>query len=648
MEILRKGSLLLAGFVTFVAAFHIAKAHAETAIPKPTAKPQLIHIEPEAAAVPVPTAKPVLESVVFVQDPVEPVEPKEAKEKKKYTPASSSFFSERQARLYREIFALQEKGDIRAADEVIKLLKNPILLGHVYAERYMHPTHYKTSYAELKSWMQNYADHPQAEKIYQTAVSKRPASFIGGIQEPAKRERISGNLLYVSKRGKNYRTSKKRSAAEEKRVAKLKTDVRRHVERYEPTLALNILSNDYALQFMDNVEHDRLKALIAAGYLYAGKLDKAKTLANEALNRSGGFVPQAGWVKGLVNWQSADYRESAEGFESAATSPYASGWMVSAAAYWASRSHLRAGNVTLVSSWLEQAATYPRTFYGLIATRALGYDSNFDWTIPALTRSYVKFVESTQKGKRAAALLRIGRADLAEAELNNITIDGSISKQKALLAYAHYHNLPSLSIRLGNAFNNSKGGLYDAALYPIPSWQPRNGYRVSPALIHAIVRQESRFNIAARNPSGATGLMQLMPSTADYIAGEGFYEQRNGKYELKKPEVNLELGQTYIEKLLENKAVENDLLSLAIAYNAGPGKLARWKKERSHIHDPLMFIETIPYHETRAFVERVMANYWIYRMRFNQPTPSLDAVTEGKWARYAEGDASQRHFAAIH
>lgn len=617
---------------------------ATDSVPKPTVKPpQTIDVEPEAESVPVPHSKPALKSVAFVKTP-EPQ--KNIEPPKKYSPATTNIFSDRQARLYREIFELQEQGNIVAADIIIPQLKNPILLGHIYAERYLHPTHYKASYQELQNWMRSYADHPQAEKIYQFAVSRRPSGVIGGVEAPARRERISGNLLHVSKQGKTYRTQKKRDASQERRVAKLKRDVRRHVERYEPTLALNILNNDYALQFMDDVEYDSLRALIAAGYLYAGKLSKAENLAKASLKRSGGHVPQAGWVNGLVNWQKASYRESAQAFETAATSPYSSGWMVSASAYWASRAHMRSGNVTLVSSWLELSATYPRTFYGLIATRALGYDSNFDWSIPSLTRSHVKFIEGTKKGKRAAALLTIGRIDLAEAELNNISIDRSIEKQEALLAYAHHYNLPSLSIRLGNAFSNPKGGLYDAALYPLPSWKPKDGYRVSPALIHAIVRQESRFNIAAKNPSGATGLMQLMPATANYIAGKVSFGNANGQHALKKPEVNLELGQTYIEELLQNKAVEQDLLSLAIAYNAGPGKLARWKKERTHIHDPLMFIETIPYNETRAFVERVLANYWIYRMRLNQKTPSLDAVAEGKWARYAEGD-SQSRFAAI-
>ena len=110
---------------------------------------------------------------------------------------------------------------------------------------------------------------------------------------------------------------------------------------------------------------------------------------------------------------------------------------------------------------------------------------------------------------------------------------------------------------------------------------------------------------------------------------------------LREPQVNLEIGQTYVNRLLDHGVVGRDLLLLTIAYNAGPGNLSRWKKERAGLSDPLLFIESIPYTETRAFVERVLSNYWIYRMRFQQPTPSLDAVTSGRWARYAAMDTNE-------
>ena len=645
----RKTALLIAGLVISASFLIGAGAFAGGKIPKPAIKPSLmeqVSVKKIVNGIPIPPRKPGDQKAQFVQ--VAMATQNELPPLPKIRSLTlNNVFSDKQARLYREIFDLQRAGDMKAADKKIARISNSVLMGHVLAERYLHPIAYKASYHELQRWMALYADHPQAQKIYDLALSRKMFGAAKKLQKPSFKKSISGNIVDTSKRGKLYKSHQNRTSAQEARVQKLRKDIYRHVERREPTIALNILSNNYAVQFMDDAEYDQLRALIASGYLYAGKLDQAMRLSEASLTRSGSHVPLAGWVKGLLHWREQDYQESALAFETAATSPYASGWMVSAAAYWASRANMQAGNSKLVGKWLNLAATYPRTFYGLIAMRAAGQDSDFNWRVPALTRDYVRFVEGTEPGQRAAALIKAGRRDLAEFELQNIDPGRSIKKQKALLAYAGYYRLPSLSMRLGNSFSNAKGGFYDAALYPIAPWQPDNGYKIDRALIHAIVRQESRFRVAAANPSGATGLMQLMPATANYISGSSIYENAGGQHQLKDPGTNLEIGQNYIMKLLNHKAVGQDLLFLAMAYNAGPGTLSRWKAQRQEIEDPLLFIETIPYNETRAFVERVLSNYWIYRMRLKQETPSLDAVAEGKWVRYIAQDEGSARFAAV-
>ena len=133
--------------------------------------------------------------------------------------------------------------------------------------------------------------------------------------------------------------------------------------------------------------------------------------------------------------------------------------------------------------------------------------------------------------------------------------------------------------------------------------------------------------------------MQLMPRTASYVADDQSYGGKLGRYLLKDPKENLEIGQKYIRQLIEQSAISGDLFSLAIAYNAGPGNLRKWKSQYADVKDPLLFIELIPMSETRGFVERVMRNLWIYRQRMNQPTPSLDNVASGSWARYVQLDS---------
>ncbi len=553
-------------------------------------------------------------------------------------------FTDRQAALYREIFRLQEQGKITEANKQITKLSSSLLMGHVLAERYLHPTAYRSTYKELEKWLQHYADHPQADVIYKLALMKN-GNTQNTLPKPRKAKKISGNLGSLSKRAKPYKSTKRRDAAQEKRVQKLKRDIRRHLGKEQPTLSFNILNNDYALRFMDDVEYDRLRADIAAGYLFSGKSNLAYKLATDSLKRSKEYVPLAGWVKGLVDWQNGNFRSAARAFEVPASSTYASGWLVSASAYWASRAHLRSRNNKQVSKWLNIAANYPRTFYGLLAAQSLGRVSNFNWSAPSLQQSHLNFLDQLPKGKRAIALIKAQKKDLAEQELQTLVVGNLEAGQNSLMAFASHYNLPSILMRLGNAFYQPQGSLYNSALYPLPSWAPGNGFRVDRALIYAIARQESRFNTLAQNPSGATGLMQLMPATANYISGKNIYDKAVGQYQLKKPAANLQIGQKYIEQLLRHPTVKNDLLSLIMAYNAGPGNLSKWKRQKNNIKDPLLFIETIPFTETRAFVERVMANYWIYQIRLNQDTLSLKALAEGRWAPYQPQDKDVRKVA---
>ena len=120
--------------------------------------------------------------------------------------------------------------------------------------------------------------------------------------------------------------------------------------------------------------------------------------------------------------------------------------------------------------------------------------------------------------------------------------------------------------------------------------------------------------------------MQLI-KTALYIGGRN-YRARNLR-RLYEPEININLGQKYLTYPMENELVGPNLLFLTAAYNAGPGNLRKWKKKLKTGFDPLMFIESIPSRETRNFIERVIANFWIYRNRLAQPVPSLKSLAEG-------------------
>ncbi len=434
---------------------------------------------------------------------------------------------------------------------------------------------------------------------------------------------------------KIYKTSMKRTPAQRDSVVRLVGVVKQDVSNGSPSRALKRLSHDKAVPYLDPVEKDQLKTVIARGYLLAGKLDQAYELSSGAAKRSGTYIPQAGWIGGLAAWRQDKFNDAARMFANSAEASHSSAWQASASAYWASRAYARAGQPQHISGWLKKAAAHPRTFYGLIATRSLGLDYDFNWDVPALTAAHRKTLEDHPQAREAMALVKQGHPHRASALLAKIDMSGNPALREAIMAYAASKNLSAVAMQLAQTQAHPDGGYYDSVLYPLIPWKPKDGYTVDRALVHAIIRQESKFNPSAVSHRGAQGLMQVMPSTADYIIGKTLFKNKDSHAKLRDPQTNIEVGQRYIEKLLYQDHVDTELFSLVVAYNAGPGNLRKWKRELAEMKDdPLLFIESIPMGETRAYVERVMSNYWIYRLRMKQSVPSLDAVAGGQWAQY--------------
>ena len=547
---------------------------------------------------------------------------------------TSGPLSDKDRKRYRRIFTLQERGDIQKAASVMEKVRNIRLRGHVLYQRYMHPTAYRSGFWELKTWLDRYSAHPGARDIYKLAKARMPQDFDGSLRKPEQRHRIYGALEQTSMRAGRHMAMRGQNGAEMRQASSKVMD---YIMQGWPTGALNYLESNVRGQ-LDNAQYDRLRARIAMSYLHEGYPGKAIAQARPSVRRSGSAAPVAAWVAGLTSWKQNNYKQAADYFETVANSQYASGWTVSGGAYWAARSHMRAGNFERVNNWLAEAAKYPRTFYGLLALQSLGHDFDFNWRMPEFTRDDKKLILAHKAGRRALSLIRVGQSHRADAEIRGMDIDNKKRLRRALLAFAHKHGLSAFSMKYANAYRDGKGRLYDAALYPVPRWHPDNGFRIDRAVIYALVRQESRFNPLAENPSGATGLMQLLPSTANYVADKQRYHDRLGRYLLKNPRTNLRIGQQYVQHLLEKGSVDGDLLNMAIAYNAGPGNLRKWRGNSIADNDPLLFIETIPAGQTRAYVERVLRNIWIYRIRLGQQIPSLRALASGERARYVALD----------
>ncbi len=155
---------------------------------------------------------------------------------------------------------------------------------------------------------------------------------------------------------------------------------------------------------------------------------------------------------------------------------------------------------------------------------------------------------------------------------------------------------------------------YWYGLFPFPyediilNWSKER--QLNPLLVTSLIRQESRFEPQIKSPVGATGLMQVMPDTAKEIA-----QRINLKdYSLTNPEDNVKLGTWYLD--YTHKVYDNNSLLAIASYNAGPGNVSNWLKKYK-LDDLDVFVENIPFAETKGYVETVFGNYWNYLRLYN-------------------------------
>ena len=530
---------------------------------------------------------------------------------------------------YRAALDASKRGNWSAADREIAHLRDPLLVGHLRAHRLLAPGSLATP-DELKDWLVANADLPEAQDVY-TLAKLMLGGRAAGLTPPAK---SIGATAHVDD-GEDFSVDGNRQigAAERRRLSAVKERLRSliHQARYDEATAMVQASG--TRHDLDRLDEDELKTILAQALFGEGLDAEALRWAQQAADGSGDVLPEAHWVAGLARWRSGQHAAAARDFEAVANAGEVSDWLVSAGAYWAARANIAARNPEVVNHWLQQAAAYPRTFYGHLARRALGLDIQYYWETRPFTDIDGELLLRVPAARRALALLQLGDTARAEDELEHLLAEAGPALTQSMLSLANAADMPALAVKAGSQAGARDGRIHDVADYPLPDWRPPSGWSVDRALVLAIARQESSFNPKAKSPCGAVGLMQLMPRTAKSIGGGG---------RLTDPSYNLELGQRYVHLLLEDDSIKGNLLFLAASYNSGPGNLQRWQQTIHHDGDALLFLESIPMRETRIFVERVMTNYWAYRNRLSLPTPSLDAIAAGDWPMYDGADNGQR------
>ncbi len=540
-----------------------------------------------------------------------------------YTPR---VLSDTDIRIYQQIFVAQDKGDWKKADSLIKQARNTILMGYVDFQRYMHPTAYTSKYTELKEWLDAYNDHPDmAPRIYNLAKRRQPKGYKSPQRPKSKKYRPEPDRVYIPHFDKQGR-----SRAQKKRVAQINRYVKSLLARERPTQSLKYIRTKDVSDDLTKLEFDRIKSWIAAQYFFERVPNKAYDTAIQVVERNREAVPMADWTAGLAAWEMGNYQTAAGHFEALTAAKHVNNATRSAGAYWAARAALVNRQPQKVSRYLEIAANAPFTFYGVLANRQLGNDHAYDWKAPVLTQAGYNKLLDYPAIERAVALWQLGRAGDAEKELRRIHAYVDEKLDIHHMALARVMNLPAAQLQIAEY---AKGPGFDTGLYPVPDYRPDDGFHVDRALIYAFMRKESKFDPNAKSWAGARGLMQLMPRTASSLAKDkSLRSSKNTK--LYDPGFNLNLGQKYVEQLMRSADPTGNLFQLTVAYNGGPGNLRKWRKELTSDKDPFFFIESIPSGETRGFIEGVLTNFWIYRNRLGQHSPSLDAAAAGKWPIY--------------
>ncbi len=294
------------------------------------------------------------------------------------------------------------------------------------------------------------------------------------------------------------------------------------------------------------------------------------------------------------------------------------------AQYWLGRTYAELGSAGEAKAAYRKAAQFPTIYYGQLAREQVG-----------MTKAPVEMAGGQPS---AAALNRIAKDEVARAfkmvaasgrkrELNLFVAAfanrfKSVDDMNAAAALAWDAGGPVLSLRMAKAAA-SKDLDIDFWGYPtkaMPAWN-QIGPPVEKALVFGLARQESEFDSNAGSHAGAQGLMQLMPGTAKLVAKQYRLPYAESKL-MGDPAYNVKLGAAHLGDLIAD--YNGSYVLTLVAYNAGPRRAREWLADygdlRSGQVDPIDWVESIPFQETRQYVQKVLQNTYVYRSRLTPST----------------------------
>lgn len=535
--------------------------------------------------------------------------------------------SDADASLYTQIFLLQSEEEISAAQKLEKQLTDPLLMNEVLYQRYISKT-YRTRGKEIASWMEKYYDMPGADRMVKLAKIKQATVRSAKIPRT-----ISGGASIETAQSETW-TEKKYTGETNTKINKFKRAIRSGSTK----TARLILEDPAFKKKLTESDYGRLAGRLSYIYYTNGEFELAKKwgfVASDAKSEYGL------WAMGLLYFKEEKFDESEKYFSEILKLEQINNARKTEAAFWAGRAAYEKGKRSEAKKYWKIAATHPMAFYGALSSIMLGDTPKYEFFEQDYSDEDIDELRNSKYGKHALALLQVGKKDRAEQYLKYmITSKVSDKTLHAINSIATVYGLPRVSIQASSVIQDRgileiDDDIIYSAQYPLPDWEPMGGWSIDRALLLAITKQESGFRTTAKSDAGANGLMQIMPNTAKKVAKEN--KVNLSEMDMSNPEHNMFLGQQYIVDLLSHPNINNNIIKMLAAYNAGMGTLVKFEKY-FETYDPLLYIESFPTYETRSYIKRVMSNLWLYRARLNQPLTSMKALANSEWPLYNSED----------
>jgi len=525
---------------------------------------------------------------------------------------------------YRAVHDAIDRKDWSHVRKLLSQRNDGLLHQHVSAEYYLAPTSPRIALNDLQNWLDKGTDLPTAPKIGNLAI-KRGADSLPTMPSSQRLQRLASMP-------KRIRPAKTTDGTMPRSVA---NSIVSHIKNDNPVGAQVLLDGvDATLSQPSRAEW---RTRVAWSYYIENQDEAAYRLAQLATAGSGAWVAEGWWTAGLAAWRLGDCDGAADAFNR--TAGLAQNPELSAAGYyWQSRALVRCRKPEKAAEALRGAAQRDETLYGMLAAEQLGQQLSKHHAGADFTKKDWQQLRHVNNVRVAVGLAEIGEDSAADEVLRHQARIGDASHYEPLTRLARDLGLPSTQLWM--SYNAPRGARPEPATrFPTPKWTPVGGWSVDPALVYAHALQESRFRASVVSPAGARGLMQIMPAAAkDHAARIGV---SGSARDLNKPEINLAFGQRHMQMLKDARGTQGLLPKVMAAYNAGLTPITRWNTEINDQGDPLLWMESIPYWETRGYVNIVMRNYWMYERQAGGASESRIAMAQGMWPTFPGLSGSQ-------